>query len=58
MDATYSVYKLDSGGYGYQVQGENFNLRQDFAPGKPGFQSMSEAEATAFAQAQVAELAG
>lgn len=54
---TYQVFLQEDGSYGYSIsyEGTVFIL-QTFAPGVGGFAPMTEAEATAYAQAQVAEL--
>lgn len=54
---TYTVYMLENGYYGYTLAYDDIVfIRQTFAPGIGGYVPMTEAEAHAYAQAQVAEL--
>jgi hypothetical protein len=58
MQARFNTYPLPEtpGAYGYRIEGAGFQVIQDYTPGAQGIVPMSEAEATAYAQAAVASL--
>lgn len=54
---THETYLLESGAFGYRIYaGDALRIEQYIAPGLSGFVLMSEAEATAYAQADIAVL--
>lgn len=51
---TYETYQLEDGTFGYRVhEGADLRIDQYFTPSVSGFVPMTEAEATAYAQADV-----
>lgn len=54
---TYKTYQLESSAFGYRIfAGDALRIDQYFAPGLSGFVPMTEAEATAYALADIATL--
>lgn len=54
---TYETYPLEDGAFGYRVfAGDALRIDQYIAPGLSGFVLMPEAEATAYALADIAVL--
>lgn len=52
---TYTLYPLGGDHFGYYILADgNPVIQQDFAPGVPGFNPMTEAEADAYAKAEIA----
>lgn len=56
MHTEIELFSIDSG-WGYTVTSDRgHNIRQEWNPTTPGFVAMSQAEAQAFAEAEVARM--